>query len=161
MTPSAQAHGRYKGRLRNGHGAAGGGPDAGHLEVAVAEGDPDLYSGIAEEWARSICAEGGNGRNQAAQLRRFYNEICLWNERADSRRDFAEILPFVLMVRAKVAYAKGRGHVTDGYESMINAGLKAIRAGENGQEQRHRTRRFKTFLEAFTGFHGALSKAGR
>ncbi|GIX15843.1 MAG: hypothetical protein KatS3mg119_0029 [Rhodothalassiaceae bacterium] len=138
-------------------------PDVERLEAAIARGDPDLYSDIAEEWAKAVAEEGKReGRkNQSTQLRRFYNEISIWNERAnDRRRDFADILPFVLMVRAKVAYAKGRKNVTDIYEKMINAGLQAIRAGKDTEEQRKRLMRFKIFLEAFTGFHGAMEKGG-
>ncbi len=136
-------------------------PDEKSLETAIAQGDPDLYSGIAEEWAKAVAGDGGDSKNQAAQLRRFYNEILMWDERAETGRDFSEILPFVLMVRAKVAYAKGRGHVTATYERMINTGLKAIRVGEGADEQRRRLKRFKTFLEAFTGFHGAIKKGGK
>lgn len=161
MTTSVQAHGGHGARQGPADAGSSDGPDDSRLEVAVAKANPDLYSDIAEEWAKAVARDGERVKNQSAQLRRFYNEICLWDERADGGRDFAEILPFVLMVRAKVAYAKGRGHVTNIYEKMINAGLKAIRAGADSHEQRMRLRRFKTFLEAFTGFHGALCKVGR
>ena len=157
MTPEPAHH--------RGHGggapaAATTTPDRNELKRAIADFTPTLLSGIAENWAKAVAREGGDNKNKSTQLRRFYNEVCHWHEQAGrAGRSFAEILPFVLMIKAKVAYAKARGHVTKAYDDMICAGLEAIYEGESEDDQRQRLERFKLFVEAFTGFHAAREKS--
>lgn len=53
------------------------------------------------------------------------------------------------MLKAKVAYAKGRKHVNNQYESVINHCL-----GELERKPEPETlRNLKLFMEAFTGFY--------
>lgn len=154
MTPAPAHRGNHGG----GAPAAAAAPSkkSDELKRAIADFTPTLLSDIADEWAKAVAREGGNTKNKSTQLRRFYNEVCHWHEQAGrAGRSFAEILPFVLMIKAKVAYAKARGHVGDMYYAMICAGLEAIHKGKSEEEQRQRLERFKLFLEAFTGFHAA------
>ncbi len=157
MTPAPAQNRGHGGGVRAGDA---GTPDRNELKRAIADFTPTLLSNIAENWAKAVAREGGKNKNKSTQLRRFYNEVCHWHEQAGrAGRSFAEILPFVLMIKAKVAYAKARDHVTERYNDMICAGLDAIRGGESEDEQRQRLERFKLFLEAFTGFHAALEKS--
>ena len=157
MTP-APAHHRDHGGGASAAGAST--PDKDELKRAIADFTPTLLSEIAENWAEAVAREGGNTKNKSTQLRRFYNEVCHWHEQAGrAGRSFAEILPFVLMIKAKVAYAQARGHVGDIYYAMICAGLEAIHKGKSEEEQRQRLEGLKLFLEAFTGFHAAEEKS--
>jgi CRISPR-associated protein Csm2 len=79
-----------------------------------------LYSDIAERYAETVAGEPRNPRNKPAQLRRFYDELVLLHDKVmrDPKR-FEEQLPFIKMLKAKVAYAKGRDKVDDNYRSLL------------------------------------------
>ena len=118
-----------------------------------------LFSQIAEDAAKNVaeCDERGRPGKTASrptQLRKFYDEICMWDSKcqADKSR-FDEYLPFILMLKAKVAYAKGRGHVNQKYVDILNHCLSELESNpgpETGPETLHN---LKFFMEAFTGFY--------
>jgi len=99
------------------------GIDLSRVRFAAAEGRPldaDLFSAVAEHWAKKVGLEE-NGRqrneNKPSQLRKFYDELCMWDERVRAEpQKFGEFLPFIRMLNAKVAYAKGRRLVDENYE---------------------------------------------
>lgn len=105
----------------------------------------ELFSGVAEETARTI-AQGRN-TNKTTQLRKFYDEICMWEMRISNNSDaFKENLPFIKMINAKVAYAKGRKLVDENYVLLMNHCLDEIKDVDS-------MRYFKLFMEAFMGFY--------
>ena len=108
----------------------------------------DIFSRVAEDAAKHVA----NGRPEAkpTQLRKFYDEICMWDSKSrfDPER-FTEYLPFILMLKAKVAYSKGRGHVNDAYLKILNHCLTGL---EKKPEPEH-LHNLKLFMEAFTGFY--------
>ncbi|HHL18243.1 MAG TPA: type III-A CRISPR-associated protein Csm2 [Thiothrix sp.] len=111
----------------------------------------DLFSEVAQETARIIARDDKN--NKPTQLRRFYDEIIMWDTRINTqpskeKRDevFNESLPFIRMMNAKVAYAKGRDLVNDDYLNLLNHCLKEVNDPES-------MRHFKLFMEAFMGFY--------
>lgn len=115
-------------------------------DKAPKEIDPDLFNGIASEVAETI-ADTKKELNKPTQLRRFYDEIVMWESKAAMNQDkFSEYLPFIRMINAKVAYALGRSLVDRNFVDLISHGLKQV---ETYQDLRH----FKLFMEAFMGFY--------
>jgi len=108
--------------------------------------DPELFNSIAQQQAQAI-AGGGDRVNKPTQLRKFYEEVIMWEQKASLHPDkFGEYLPFIRMLNAKVAYAKGRNLVDDQFVTMISECLKQVESAET-------LRTFKLFMEAFMGFY--------
>ncbi len=104
-------------------------------------------------------------KNRSTQLRKFYDELVMWTDkvhaigklepgqkssevRANRYRDSA---PFIKMMNAKVAYAKGRNHVDDSFEAMFSHCIKSVSDAET-------LKHAKLFMEAFMGFYKAQEK---
>lgn len=105
----------------------------------------DLFDGVAQTAAETI-ADNRNS-NKPTQLRRFYDEIVMWESKASLNPDkFPEYLPFIKMLNAKAAYALGRKLVDENYVKLIGDCLKQV---ETAIDFRH----FKLFMEAFMGFY--------
>ena len=119
-----------------------------------------LFSQIAEE-AVKFAAEwkdgsaGGNA-SKPTQLRKFYDEICMWDNRIQAHpEDFEKHLPFILMLKAKVAYSKGRKHINSQYYNLLNHCLTQLEKTQK-KETLHN---LKLFMEAFTGFYKVYGPA--
>ncbi len=107
--------------------------------------DPELYNSVAQEAAKKIAA--GGDRNKPTQLRKFYDEIILWDNKVALKPEkFDEYLPFIRMLNAKVAYAEGRKLVDRNFVDLLHNGLKQVVCAET-------LHRFKLFMEAFMGFY--------
>jgi len=105
----------------------------------------DLFDGVAQAAAKFI-ADNKNS-NKPTQLRRFYDEIVMWDSKSSLNPDkFPEYLPFIKMLNAKAAYAQGRKLVDDNYVKLIGDCLKQV---ETASDFHH----FKLFMEAFMGFY--------
>ena len=130
----------------------------------------NLFSETAKEKAVEIFQGGLNqrgqqDRNKSTQLRKFYDELVMWTDKvhnigkvesgqkSDSVRqaNYAKSAPFIKMMNAKVAYAKGRGHVDDSFEAMFSHCVKSIADAET-------LKHAKLFMEAFMGFYKAQEK---
>lgn len=118
------------------------------IKLASGELSPYLFSKVAEDAAKQV-NEDRRGPKQS-QHRKFYDEICMWDNKCQNDLEiFKQHLPFILMLKAKVAYAKGRKHINSQYESVINHCL-----GELEKKPVPETlRNLKLFMEAFTGFY--------
>lgn len=82
--------------------------------------DPKLYSDIAEEAAKKVGQTHDRNRNKPSQLRRFYDELVALQEKVGNDKErFAQQLPFIQMLKAKVAYAKGRDKVDESYQALL------------------------------------------
>ena len=120
-----------------------------------------LFSDIAKAKAAAVFDSGGgkNGsKNKSTQLRRFYDELVMWFEKvhfertpADREAKYTEVAPFIQMLVAKVAYAKGRGHVDDNFEKLFAHVVKEIGDATT-------LKNAKLFMEAFMGFYKAQEK---
>jgi CRISPR-associated protein Csm2 len=123
--------------------------DLSRVRFATAEGQPldaDLFAAVAERCARTV-DDVNKKLNKPSQLRKFYNELCMWDERVRLEpQKFAEFLPFIRMLNAKAAYAKGRELVDVNYEALMNHCLKQVTSAET-------LHRCKTFFEAFMGYY--------
>jgi CRISPR-associated protein Csm2 len=64
---------------------------------------------------------------------------------------YKDSAPFIKMMNAKVAYAKGRNHVDDSFEAMFSHCIKSITDAET-------LKHAKLFMEAFMGFYKAQEK---
>ncbi|MBF0348694.1 MAG: type III-A CRISPR-associated protein Csm2 [Magnetococcales bacterium] len=109
--------------------------------------DPDLFDSVAKKVAESLNNEKNN---KPTQLRRFYDEICLWAEKvAVDEGRFDEYIPFIRMMNAKAAYAKGRDLVDDKFVKLMNHCLGQVKDAKS-------MGRFKLFMEAVMGFYKEL-----
>ncbi|MEO5365641.1 MAG: type III-A CRISPR-associated protein Csm2 [Magnetococcus sp. WYHC-3] len=105
---------------------------------------PDLLDDVAEKVAKSVAEDKGS--NKPTQLRRFYDEICMWEERLDDK-SFEEHLPYLRMLNSKAAYAEGRNNLVDEkFVGLMRHGLKQVTDMDS-------LKRFKLFMEAFMGFY--------
>jgi CRISPR-associated protein Csm2 len=130
----------------------------------------DLFSEIAKEKSIEIFQggldqRGNQNKNNSTQLRKFYDELVMWTDKVHSigkidlgqkSRDVRETrykdsAPFIKMMNAKVAYAKGRNHVDNSFEAMFSHCIKSISDAET-------LKHAKLFMEAFMGFYKAQEK---
>lgn len=105
--------------------------------------DANLFSDIAEECAKRLQSKN---KNKPSQIRQFYDEICLWTEKMKKGKPYEEVIPFVQMIRARVAYAKGRDLVDENFLKFANTIINQIKNPETLEIAR-------TFWEAFMGFY--------
>lgn len=130
----------------------------------------DLFSEVAKEKSYEIFQggldqRGSQSKNKSTQLRKFYDELVMWTDKVHSIgklepgqksndvRDarYRDSAPFIKMMNAKVAYAKGRNHVDESFEAMFSHCIKAITDAES-------LKHAKLFMEAFMGFYKAQEK---
>ncbi|NOT11628.1 MAG: type III-A CRISPR-associated protein Csm2 [Methylococcaceae bacterium] len=110
--------------------------------------DPDLFNTVAQGVARRIAGDDPKKTdNKPTQLRRFYDEIVLWDNKVLMHPEkFDEYLPFIRMLNAKAAYAKGRKLVDENFVGLLNSCLQQVINPET-------LHTFKLFMEAFMGFY--------
>ncbi|HNQ03690.1 MAG TPA: type III-A CRISPR-associated protein Csm2 [Thiobacillaceae bacterium] len=119
--------------------------------VRFATPDAELFNSIAKKAAQSV-AHADPYRNKPTQLRRFYDELLLWETRVSQQpldaqsAKFAECLPFIRMLNAKAAYAVGRKLVDRTFVDLLQHTLNEI---TNPQT----LTTCKYFWEAFMGFY--------
>ncbi|MCP5197793.1 MAG: type III-A CRISPR-associated protein Csm2 [Gammaproteobacteria bacterium] len=106
---------------------------------------PELFNSVARQ-AAELVAEN-HGANKPSQLRKFYDELCMWETKVSAEpARFNDYLPFILMLNAKLAYAKGRKLVDQPFVQLIGDCLKQVKDPET-------LRICKLFFEAFLGFY--------
>jgi CRISPR-associated protein Csm2 len=133
------------------HGAASGRlPQASNMSVPVnrivlGDIDPMLYSEVAEEAAKAVGA-AGRDQNKPTQLRRFYDELVALQAKVSDQKSFDEHLPFIQMLKAKVAYAKGRQKVDQQFVALLNRVINEARDPRALKQAR-------LFMEAFMAFY--------
>lgn len=118
----------------------------------------NLFADIAQEKAARVFEGGAGRKNKSTQLRKFYDELVMWFDKVHLERTreakatkYTEVAPFIKMMNAKVAYAKGRDHVDDCFEQMFS---HLIRQVSDVETLKHA----KLFMEAFMGFYKAQEK---
>lgn len=108
--------------------------------------NPELFNELALQSAQAV-SRADTQRNKSSQLRRFYDELVLWETRVAQQPDkFAEYLPFIRMLNAKAAYAEGRKLVDRTYVKLLSHTLKEVNSAET-------LTTCKLFWEAFMGFY--------
>ncbi len=131
------------------------------------EVDPYLFSKTADQLAKKIhedgletywdkknnCKKSREKNNSSTQLRRFFDELTRLNIKAQSGDEPWElIMPQVHMMVAKVAYAKGRGLVTDSFVSLFGDTIR------DQVQDRDDLYTFTSFFESFIGFYKSYRK---
>lgn len=115
--------------------------------------DPELFNRVARQKAE-IVAEN-HGCNKPSQIRKFYDELCMWETKVSQEpTKFNDYLPFILMLNAKLAYAKGRNLVDESFTRLIGDCLKQVKDEKTLQI-------CKLFFEAFLGFYKELRPSDR
>jgi CRISPR-associated protein, csm2 family len=108
----------------------------------------EIFSDIAQRAAKHI--KTNKNVNKTTQLRKFYDELSMWNDRVQLVREnkqgkFQELMPFIKMLKAKVAYAEGRKHVDKSFSEVFNRCIDQINNVETLRDA-------KLFMEAVMGF---------
>ena len=121
--------------------------------IVLASPSAQLFDTIADNTAKIIAATEAGDDNKSTQLRGFYDEVVMWEQKSRRMTDeqFSEVLPLIRMINAKVAYAKGRKLVDDNYFNLIRHCLQQV-------ESPATMRNCKLFLEAFMGFFKVYGK---
>ena len=108
----------------------------------------EIFSDIAQRAAKHI--KTNKNVNKTTQLRKFYDELAMWNDRVQLVREnkqgkFQELMPFIKMLKAKVAYAEGRKNVDKNFSDIFNRCIDQISNVETLRDA-------KLFMEAVMGF---------
>jgi CRISPR-associated protein Csm2 len=137
--------------------------------VQFGRDDVNLFDTTAQRMAQDIVEDGhwvktregwkrtkSLGKNKSTQLYKFYDELVMWYDRVfahgvDREAKYKELAPFIKMLCAKVAYAKGRDLVSDGFLKLFSLVIRAI-------ENPNTLKQAKLFIEAFMGFYKAEEK---
>ena len=113
----------------------------------------ELFASVAEDKAIAVARAGDRKNNKSTQLRKFYDELVMWFDKVNLERTkdnkaikYNEVAPFIKMMKAKAAYAKGRDHVDTCFEQMFSELIKQIDSPET-------LKNAKFFMEAFMGFY--------
>ncbi|MBO4575678.1 MAG: type III-A CRISPR-associated protein Csm2 [Neisseriaceae bacterium] len=118
-------------------------------QIQLQKLSPEIFGDIAKNCADKI---GQNDRkNNSTQIRKYYDELVMWHEKVMLNGDYENNAPFIKMMKAKVAYAKGRDLVTQDFVDMFNAIINQINSAET-------LKNAKLFFEAVLGFRKALEK---
>jgi CRISPR-associated protein Csm2 len=120
---------------------------------------PELFDEVAQAAAKTVSEN--RRRNKPSQIRKFFDELVMWESKLGSIRDgeersarFREYLPFIRMLNAKVAYAEGRELVDKNFQALVGHCLKQV-------EDPATLRAFKLFFEAFLGYYKAFRPSDR
>jgi CRISPR-associated protein Csm2 len=115
-------------------------------KIAFGRIEPNLFSDIAEEAAKLV-ARANKDQNKPSQLRRFYDELVMLQDkvRSDAQK-FHEQQPFIQMLKAKVAYARGREKVDDNFASLF-------RHVVDQSKDEDALKQARLFMEAFMAFY--------
>ena len=109
--------------------------------------DAKLFSDIAEEKAFAVANGSGREANKSSQLRRFYDELVMWQEKVGSSDErFEELHPYIAMLKAKVAYSLGRKHVDENFSLLMRTVIDQAKDAKT-------LRQAKLFMEAFMAFY--------
>lgn len=118
----------------------------------------NLFADIAQEKAARVYEGGAGRKNKSTQLRKFYDELVMWFDKVNLERSkdakaskYTDLAPFIKMMNAKVAYAKGRDHVDECFEQMFSHLIRQIDSPDT-------LKHAKLFMEAFMGFYKAQEK---
>lgn len=109
--------------------------------------DPKLYSDVAQRAAEAVSPGPRAQKNKSTQLRRFYDELVMLQEKVGSdATQFAQQAPFIQMLKAKVAYAKGRDKVDENFERLLRHIVDEAKDAAALKQA-------KLFMEAFMAFY--------
>jgi len=94
---------------------------------------------------------GDRDANKPTQIRKFYDEVLMWAGKTRTVDDLEQNLPFIKMMNAKVAYARGRDYVDDKFVEWFSTCLRQITVGDKPSLAAFQN--FRLLFEAFLGFY--------
>ncbi|HSW62244.1 MAG TPA: type III-A CRISPR-associated protein Csm2 [Dissulfurispiraceae bacterium] len=112
----------------------------------------DLFSEQADGLAKKIHEDGLDERgkikhNKPSQIRKFYDEVVRFDSRLKENQDeFSVLLPYLMMLNAKAAYAEGRGLISKSFKTFLSESLKQVKDRDDFEV-------FANLFEAFMGFY--------
>lgn len=116
-------------------------------KIQLADPQPELFDKVANDTAKAI-AQAKKEVNKPTQLRKFYDEIVMWDQRVKQNKDgYNQFLPLIKMINAKVAYAEGRELVDKNFTQLMRCCLDQVKP-----DQPQTLHHCKLFFEAFMGF---------
>lgn len=120
--------------------------------VFVAPVNPELFNSTAHDLAKKLAS---SDKNKPAQIRKFYDELVMWETKVAQSNNpsekLNEYLPFIRMLNAKAAYAQGRNHTDKAFTDFISHSLGKVTDTDT-------LRIFKLFFEATLGFFKLYKK---
>jgi len=109
-----------------------------------------LLDSEAKNWAKRIYGDRKDPQTSKTQIRAFYDKLLeYYNEVFLDKKEFDDVLPFIKMLKSKVAYAKGRKVVKGQFVNFMNDGIDAINSKED-------LKNFKLLFEAVLGYFVGL-----
>jgi CRISPR-associated protein Csm2 len=116
-------------------------------QIDLAAPSADTFDTLAEKIARSL-SEARGDTNKPTQLRRFYDEIVMWEQKVkQSPEQYPQMLPMIRMLNAKAAYAEGRRLVDRNFGQFMRNNLRDL-----DEEKPQTFYNFKLLFEAVLGF---------
>lgn len=113
-----------------------------------------LMSDDAQKWAVIVSKAGLNSRgdklekNKISQLRKFFDEATRLSTMIKDGEDYRNVIPYIKMLKAKVAYAEGRKLVTAEFNDFISRSIAEVKVEDSASFEL-----FLSFFEAFVGFY--------
>ncbi|MBS98295.1 MAG: type III-A CRISPR-associated protein Csm2 [Oceanospirillaceae bacterium] len=122
-------------------------PDIKLSGINLQQPTAELFDSEAERVAQRLADPLTRHANKPTQLRAFYDELVMWDQRMRRANtdELSSQLPLIRMLNAKVAYACGRDLVDANYLALMKHLIGQIKDKET-------LRNAKLFLEAFMGF---------
>ena len=120
-------------------------------QIKFSENLESLFDTTAHEAAKCIVSAGGKDKNKSTQLRKYYDELLMWEQKLNNAKKeekeafFKNNLPLIKMLNAKVAYARGRNLVTDEFVELMRHSLSEVNDIDSFKN-------CKLFFESFWGF---------
>jgi len=109
--------------------------------------EPDLFSVTAEKLAKKVAEDGSKTCNKRSQIRKFYDEVLNFSARVGKDPiEFEKMLPYLKMLNAKAAYAKGRGLISDSFKNFLLTALQQVNDKDDFDV-------FSGLFEAFMGYY--------
>jgi CRISPR-associated protein Csm2 len=109
--------------------------------------EPDLFSTAAENLAKKVAEDGTKSCNKRSQIRKFYDEVLNFSARVGKDPiEFEKMLPYLKMLNAKAAYAKGRGLISDSFKNFLSSSLQQVNDKDDFDV-------FSGLFEAFMGYY--------
>lgn len=107
--------------------------------------DDKIFSDYPEELAKLV-AENRNANNRT-QIRKFYDELVMWDDKVNlDNTEYDKYKVLLKMMKAKIAYSKGRKHIDERFTMLFNKCMDQINSAQ-------KLRQFKLFFEAFMGYY--------
>jgi CRISPR-associated protein Csm2 len=108
----------------------------------------ELFDSKAESIAKKLNDGGFRKDISTTQFRKFYDKVLELTQKAEnlSQNEFEiEVLPFLKMIKSKVAYAKTRKICGDNFLKLMNKSIDKVNSVEE-------LKNFKYFLESIIGY---------